>query len=167
MVDGNLQGLNILIVEDNIHFRTLLTTILKHGGVSEIREVDNGDDALEVLQGFNADLAIVDWKMEGMDGLECVRRIRRDTPLEAEWRKIPVLMVSSKAGGTLPAMARDAGVNDLLPKPISPRTLIGALIEVLERPTAFIDSSAYVGPDRRRIQQDFGGMEKRTESLSV
>ena len=161
MANVDLRELRILIVEDNVHFRTLLRTILQHLGVKEIRETSDGSEALRMLEDFPADLAIVDWKMDGMDGLECIRRIRRDG--NPETRHIPVLMVTGYGDDPMPAQARDAGANDLLVKPISPKSLMKSLYDVLLRPGAFIETNAYVGPDRRKLEGEFDGSERRTE----
>ncbi len=159
MPDRDLTGLRILVVEDNFHFRKLLVTILDHIGVKEVREADEGREGLRILGDFAADLAIIDWKMDGMDGLECVRRIRRGGNGGA--RRIPVLMVTGYGDDEMADRARDAGANDLLVKPISPRSLMRHLNGVLDRPGAFIETDAYVGPDRRRLAAEFDGGERR------
>ncbi len=159
MQDRDLSGQKILVVEDNFHFRKLLVTILGHIGVAEIREASDGREALEILKTFAADLAIIDWKMDGMDGLECVRRIRRDE--ETGTRRIPVLMVTGYDENQVMERARDAGANDILVKPISPRGLMRSLGQVIEAPNAFIETEDYVGPDRRRLKAAFEGTEKR------
>ena len=162
MPDVDLRELRILIVEDNAHFRTLLRTILQHLGVKEIREAPDGQSALRTLDEFPADLAVVDWKMDGMDGLECIRRIRRGE--NSDTRHIPVLMVTGYGEDPMPQQARDAGANDLLVKPISPKSLMKSLYEVLLRPGQFIETRAYVGPDRRKLEERFNGTERRAET---
>ncbi|GAB6053163.1 response regulator [Magnetospira thiophila] len=166
MYDKDFRDRKVLIVEDNIHFRTLLKTILSFAGVKAIQEAEDGLEALEILQDFPADVAIVDWNMERMDGLEFVRHVRRE-PSHQPRRRIPVLMVTGNGGTPCYTAARDAGVNDLLQKPISPKTLMKALGDVMDDAMAFIDTAAYVGPDRRRFQMDFGGMEKRQVAPSA
>lgn len=76
--DFNISQLNVLIVEDNLHFHTLIRTILQALGVECVEEARDGAEAFEVLSSFDADLAIIDWKMDGLNGLECARRIRND-----------------------------------------------------------------------------------------
>lgn len=161
MTQRDLHDLKILIVEDNIHFRTLLLTILWHLGIRDIREVSDGQSALEMLEDYDADLTIVDWKLEGIDGLETIRRIRQSS--EEGIRRIPVLMVTGYGEDPLPAQARDAGANHFLVKPISPKSLMKSVFAVLREPTTFIETPAYVGPDRRKLEESFSGLERRAE----
>jgi len=58
--------LKILVVDDNIHMRKLVTTILQAFGVVQIYEADSGDRAWTVLRESNPDVIVLDWVMEGM-----------------------------------------------------------------------------------------------------
>jgi len=79
------------IVEDNVHFRTLIHSILQALGVTSLEEARDGSEALEVLGDQMPDLVILDWKMDGMDGVECVRQIRA---LSGPNRFVPIIMVT-------------------------------------------------------------------------
>ncbi len=153
------SGINVLIVEDNLHFRTLIRTILQTVGFENVEEARDGTEAFEVLSSFDADLAIIDWKMDGQDGLECVRRIRTDE--DSPNRFLPIIMVTGYTEDSLAMASRDVGVNDFLGKPISAKSLISRIISVFEDKRDFIDSADYFGPDRRRRVQEFMGAERR------
>lgn len=144
-----VKDLKILVVDDNVHFRTLLRTMLEALGVRWIEEAADGAGALAMLRRFPADLAIMDWRMDHLDGLECVRRIRRD-PGSAD-RFLPVLMVSGFADAELAHEALDSGVDEFLAKPISARSLVATIEKVLEDRRPFVEiEGGYFGPDRRR-----------------
>lgn len=143
----DVTTLNILIVEDNVHFRTLIHSILQALGISNLEEARDGSEALEILSSHDPDLVILDWKMEGMDGVECVRQIRT---LKTANRFVPIVMVTGYTESSLKKQARDAGVNDFLGKPISPQSLLGRIVSVMEKPLPFYETNDYFGPDRRR-----------------
>lgn len=161
MTSAEFSQLKVLVVEDNLHFRNLVRSILGAIGVPTIEEARDGAEAIEVLNSFAADLAIVDWKMDGVDGIECVRRIRAG---DAESnRDLPMIMVTGYTEPGLLREARDAGVDDVLAKPISAKSLMSRIMSVMEKRRKFIDSDDYAGPDRRRAEHDFDGDNRRQE----
>lgn len=157
----NLNQLSILIVEDNLHFRNLIRSILEALGVPRIEEARDGAEAIEVLRDFPADVAILDWKMDGVDGIELVRRIR--TNEDSPNRFLPMIMVTGYTEASLIRSAHDAGVNDFLAKPISAKSLLSRISSVIESPRPFIQAATYFGPDRRRGQQPFKGTCRRKQ----
>ena len=159
MSDLDLSQLKVLIVEDNLHFRTLIRTILQALGVESVEEARDGVEAFEVLSSYDADLAIIDWKMDGLNGLECARRIRNDE--DSPNRFLPIIMVTGYTEDSLARDARDVGVNDFLGKPISAKSLMSRISTVLEDKRSFIDTPEYFGPDRRRQHQEYLGEERR------
>ena len=154
----DVTKLNILIVEDNVHFRTLIHSILQALGISNLEEARDGNEALEILGELSPDLVILDWKMEGMDGVECVRQIRA---MDGANRFVPIIMVTGYTEPSLKKKARDAGVNDFLGKPISPQSLLGRIVAVMENQRPFYESDDYFGPDRRRKNRKHEGAERR------
>ncbi len=72
----------ILIVDDQLGIRLLLTEVFKKEGY-ETNQASNGVEALALLEEYKPDLVLLDMKIPGMDGLEILRRIRRiDTTLK-------------------------------------------------------------------------------------
>ncbi len=154
----DITALSILIVEDNVHFRTLIHSILQALGISKLEEARDGSEALDILGEQSPDLVILDWKMEGMDGVECVRQIRA---MEGDNRFVPIVMVTGYTEASLRKQARDAGVNDFLGKPISPQSLLGRIVSVMEKQADFFESDDYFGPERRRKDRPLEGPERR------
>ena len=131
MSSVDVSQLKILIVEDNVHFRTLIRSILIALGMTNLSEAEDGVEALEILSDQTPDLVILDWKMEGMDGVECVRQIRS---LDGANRFVPIIMVTGYTETSLMNQAHDAGVNGFLGKPISPQSLLGRITSVMDNP---------------------------------
>lgn len=161
MADLDVSGINVLIVEDNLHFRTLIRTILQTVGFECVEEARDGAEAFEVLSSFEADLVIIDWKMDGLDGLECARRIRTDE--DSPNRYLPIIMLTGYTEESLASAARDVGVNDFLGKPISAKSLMSRIVSVFEDKRVFIEGEDYFGPDRRRRQQELMDRERRKQ----
>ena len=65
--------------------------------------------------------------------------------------------------------ARDAGVTEILAKPITAHNLFARITEILERPRAFVRCDGYFGPDRRRRQEAdmYGGPWRRADDLQA
>lgn len=154
----DVTQLKMLIVEDNVHFRTLIHSILQALGISDLEEARDGSEALEILDELTPDLVILDWKMEGMDGVECVRQIRT---LNGVNRFVPIIMVTGYTETSLKKEARDAGVDDFLGKPISPQSLLGRIVSVMDNRRPFYETDGYFGPDRRTKAERHNGPEQR------
>jgi DNA-binding response OmpR family regulator len=159
------RRLNVLLIEDNVHFRLLLRTVLTSMGMDAIREAYDGEHALSLLREAPADLLILDWKMAPMDGLSFVRKLRRCPG--AMKPEVPVLMVTGHADDYLRCQARDAGIDGVMAKPVSAKELITQIGAVLSSGAAFIRGETYVGPDRRcNAIPGYTGPERRRGRIS-
>ena len=117
--------MRILIAEDEVTFRSLLAAVLKKNG-HEVVETENGAEAWDALQRPDAPrLAILDWMMPVMDGLEVVRRVRA---LQND-RPPYLIILTAKGKKTDIITGLDAGANDYLTKPFDAGELL-ARIEV-------------------------------------
>lgn len=143
-----IDRIKVLVVEDNQHFRMLVRSILEALGVRDIEEARDGAEAVEMLQSFPADLTLIDWKMDGVDGLECVRRIRAGRG--GVNRFLPIIMLTGYTEDKLMQDALLAGVNRFLGKPVSAKSLYSRIVSVMSGPQVYIETEAYFGPDRRR-----------------
>jgi len=129
--------MRILIAEDDLTSRTVLVEVLKKQG-HEVAAAVNGTEAWAALSQPNASaLAILDWMMPEMDGLEVVRRIRA---LQTD--RPPYLIILTAKGEKADIIAGlEAGANDYLSKPVDPGEL-RARIEVGRRMVAMQDALA-------------------------
>ncbi len=157
--------LKILVVDDNIHMRKLVTTILQAFGVVQIYEADSGDRAWTILRESNPDLIVLDWVMEGMSGIEMVNMIRANPASPNPF--VPVIMLTGYTSAEHVREARDAGINEFIAKPVSVKTMMQRLIAVIEHPRPYVRTPAYFGPCRRRRgDADYRGPERRSASPS-
>jgi two-component system chemotaxis response regulator CheY len=152
--------LKVLVVDDNPHMRRLVSTILHAFGIVQIVEAPEADTAWKMLREQNPDVAIVDWMMEGMTGLDLTKMIRTSTATPNPF--IPVIMLTGYTNVERVQQARDAGVNEFLAKPVSVTAILTRLTSVIEHPRPFVRTKVYFGPCRRRHgQEDYKGTERR------
>lgn len=118
-----------LVVEDNDRFRELIVFVLKSIGATDIVEARDGREAIDSLRTFNADIVVMDWKMEVMDGLEWTRQIRAG--VHAIDPQTPVILLTGQVSRESEAAGYAAGVNLFMGKPISLRKLQRGLTQVL------------------------------------
>lgn len=151
----SLELLNVLVVDDSPHMRTLVKAVLFSLGCKTVVEAEDATAAEAILQQFPADLVICDWNMPTLDGIAFVRRLR--TGEESRNPYVPVIMMTGHTQRERVFTARDAGVNEFLAKPISAKSLYQRIRAIIERPMDFIRAETYCGPDRRRkqIELDF------------
>ena len=148
MPSVDFASLAVLIVDDNRHMRTVVRTILEAMGIKQIREAADGADALQKFALFPADLIICDRVMQPMDGVELVQRVR--TGAESPNPYVPIIMLTAHTEVARIVEARNAGVHEVLAKPISAKALAERIAALFENPRPFIRSAAYFGPTQRR-----------------
>jgi len=143
-----LQALTVLLVDDNQHMRAITSTILQSAGIRRIREVADGAAALEVMRDHPVDLAIVDFNMFPLDGVEFTRLVRNSP--ESPNPYLPIIMMTGHSEKARVMEARDAGVTEFVVKPITAKAIFDRIQAVIFRPRAFVKTDSYFGPDRRR-----------------
>lgn len=155
--------LKVLVVDDNVHMRRLVATILRAFGVHDIYEAENGERGWELLRANNPDVVVLDWVLDGMSGLDLARMIRTDTHAPNPF--VPIIMLTGHADASHVVLARDAGVNEFIAKPVAPTAMMMRLVAVIEHPRAYVRTGAYFGPCRRRRTHDeYPGPERRAEA---
>ncbi|HUC04251.1 MAG TPA: response regulator [Acidimicrobiales bacterium] len=116
----------VVIAEDEAIIRLDLKEILTTAGYDVVGETGRGDEAVTLVQEHRPDLAILDIKMPGMDGIRAAREITAR-------HQVAVLLLTAFSQRDLIEEARDAGVSAYLVKPFQPRELLPAVADVLAR----------------------------------
>ena len=114
-----MTDLNILVVDDEEHIRELLLLVLENAGM-KADAVATAEEAQRYLTQVSVDLLILDWMLPGISGVEMTRRLKNDIRYNA----LPVILLTAKAERNDRIRAFEAGVNDYITKPFSPRDLI-------------------------------------------
>jgi AmiR/NasT family two-component response regulator len=112
--------LRILIAEDETIIRLDLRDVLERAGHEVCAEARDGEEAVALAQAEQPELAILDVKMPGLDGIEAARRILAERP-------IPIVMLTAYGQEELVARAVEAGVFGYLVKPFRETDLLPAI----------------------------------------
>jgi CheY-like chemotaxis protein len=149
-MNERLSALKVLIADDNVHLRTIVASILAGIGITKVRECSDGAQAIRCLKDWSPDIAIVDFRMKPIDGVEFTRHVRNapDSPKP----ELPIIMLTGYADKSRVFEARDAGITELIVKPVTVRALLERINAVIYRPRHFVRTSRYYGPCRRRRQ---------------
>lgn len=142
------DNLHVLLVDDNQNMRVIASTILKSAGIRNVHEVHDGAAALQTLREQSIDLAIVDFNMFPLDGVEFTRLVRNSADSVNPY--LPIIMMTGHSELARVQEARDAGVNEFVVKPITARAVLSRIQAVIFHPRPFVRSETYFGPCRRR-----------------
>ena len=120
------KPVRVVIAEDEAIIRLDLKEILEEENYEVVGETGRGDHAIDLVRDLNPDLAILDIKMPGMDGLTAARTIAGE-------RLAAVLILTAFSQGDLVDQARDAGALAYLVKPFQTSDLLPAIVTALGR----------------------------------
>jgi len=124
------MGASLLVVEDEPAMREMVAESLREAGY-EVREAQDAASAWKSLRASRADLVLLDWMLPGASGYEFLRRLRREgAPAE---REVPVILVTARAEEPDRVRGLDAGADDYVVKPFSPRELRARVRALLRR----------------------------------
>jgi two-component system phosphate regulon response regulator PhoB len=147
----------VLVVEDESAIAELIALHLRHEG-HEVVLAASAEEGQAAVDGALPDLVLLDWMLPGQSGLQLARRWR----LDARTRALPLIMLTARADESDKIVGLDAGADDYLTKPFSPRELMARIRAVLRRraPQA-LDEAVEVGglrldPATRRVSATVG-----------
>ena len=131
-----LRGAKILLAEDEYINRVLTETILKQLGV-DVTSVTNGREAVDEACAGEYQLILMDVQMEGLDGLEATRLIRKHESKHGGHVNIIALTALAMTGDREKCL--QAGMDDYLPKPVQRNELIAVLAQFLTKRVLVVD----------------------------
>ena len=118
----------ILIVEDEAPQIEVLRYNLESAGFRTVVAMD-GTEAFEALENHKPDLAIIDWMLPELSGLDVCRHIRA----HAEMQRLPVIMLTARGEESDRVLGLDSGADDYIVKPCSPREIVARVQALLRR----------------------------------
>ncbi len=120
-----IENRTILLIDDEPQIRRVLRTSLSSQGAN-VLDVQNGEEALDILRREPVDLILLDLNMPGMGGLDTCRAIRKG------W-DVPIIVVSVRESDRDKVEALDAGADDFVSKPFSFDELMARIRAALRR----------------------------------
>jgi two-component system phosphate regulon response regulator PhoB len=142
----------ILIVEDEPAIRDLLAINLRHAGFEPLHAPDAASARAQIDAAL-PDLVLLDWMLPDQSGIEIARKLRSDT----RTREMPIIMLTARSAESDKLGGFDAGADDYVTKPFSPRELVARVRALLRRraPEATDDPVEVAGlrlePDTFRV----------------
>ncbi|MHB8681921.1 MAG: ANTAR domain-containing response regulator [Acidimicrobiales bacterium] len=147
------MGKRVVIAEDEAIIRLDLKEILESEGYEVVGETGRGDEAVELVGTHHPDLAILDVKMPGLDGIEAARRISAE-------HRTAVLILTAFSQRNLIEDARDAGVAAYLVKPFQRNELIPAIEVAIAR----FEEHRAIEDEHARLSSEVASLEDKLET---
>ncbi len=121
----------VILLADDVHlFLEQYCPFFKRKGV-EVLTATDGAQALQLIQTKHPDIAILDYFMPQMTGAEVCRQVKADPAL----KHIPIVILTSERRPDVVTQCQAAGCEEILFKPISPKTLLDKAVDLLALPT--------------------------------
>ncbi len=142
----------ILVVEDDTHIADVITKNLESAGFS-CHTVPEGGRALAEMAEWHPVLVVLDLGLPGMDGLEFIRRVRRDS-------HVPILVVTARSAEGDKLLGLELGADDYVTKPFSTAELVARVRALLRRSTLTEAGQPIeilglkIDPGRRTVERD-------------
>jgi two-component system alkaline phosphatase synthesis response regulator PhoP len=150
----------ILVIDDEPSITKLVSAYLKPEGY-EVFTASDGNAGLKAARAFKPDLIILDIMLPGMDGIELLSRLRRESD-------VYVIMLTAKTEETDKIVGLTVGADDYVTKPFSPRELVARVKAALRR----IEAGAGSGGERsvlsfRHVRMDVGARKVSVDEKPV
>lgn len=157
----------ILVVDDEQNILNLVTAYLRPEGY-EVKTAVDGRIALQLCRAFQPDLLVLDIMLPGMDGLELLAQLRRESD-------VYVILLTARSEETDKLVGLAVGADDYLTKPFSPRELVARIKAALRRlqsgnlPESQVMQFAHlrIDPAARRVWADGQEVELTTTEFDL
>jgi two-component system alkaline phosphatase synthesis response regulator PhoP len=150
----------ILVIDDEPSIVNLVTAYLKPEGY-EVHTAMDGPSGLKAARAFKPDLIILDLMLPGMDGLELLSRLRRES-------QVYVILLTAKTEETDKVVGLSVGADDYMTKPFSPRELTARVKAALRRiQTAATSGSEMSVLSFRHLRMDIGARKVSVDEKPV
>ena len=118
----------ILVIEDEPAIQELISATLQHAGYRTMAAF-SAEEAVALVSGTLPDAVLIDWMLPGMSGIQYARRLRG----EERTRDLPIILLTARSEEQDKVNGLEAGADDYLTKPFSPRELVARIKAILRR----------------------------------
>ena len=116
----------ILVVEDEPSIQELIAASLQHAGHRVLR-ADTAEDAMLLVTETLPDVVLLDWMLPGMSGIQYARSLRS----AERTHDLPIIMLTARSEEHDKIAGLEAGADDYLTKPFSPRELLARILSLI------------------------------------
>ena len=152
----------ILVVEDEPDIRKLVRYHLSQESFKVI-EAEDGERALKLVQHEKPDLVVLDLMLPGLSGLEVCKLLQA----KPDTARLPILMLTAKAGEADKVIGLEMGADDYLAKPFSPRELVARVRAILRRVNFAAQAEQLSTYDKGGLKIDFATYEVFARGKSI
>lgn len=124
----DMAAAQILVVEDDLEIQELISVNLARAGYRVQRAAD-AETAQNLVNSTLPDLILLDWGLPGLSGVDLMRRLR----INPRSRELSIIMLTARSEERDKIVGLDAGADDFITKPFSPRELLARITAVLRR----------------------------------
>jgi DNA-binding response OmpR family regulator len=143
----NFSNVKALLADSDREILQILGQTLRGFGLTSQVSAEAGEEAKEYLKGGKFDLLIIEAVLRDMKCSDLIRWLRLETTNPN--RLIPIIVLTGYTQLGMVEAARDSGANIIVKKPFSPPVLFDRIAWTAHARRAFVETEAYVGPDRR------------------
>jgi DNA-binding response OmpR family regulator len=152
---GVASARSVVVIEDEVPIASAIAARLRSEGY-RVEVAHDGPAGVEVCEGLEPDLVVLDLMLPGLDGLEVCRRIQHERP-------VPVLMLTARDSEADMLVGLDVGADDYMTKPFSARELVARVHALLRRvdrlageavPSLVRIGDVEIDPSTRRVRRD-------------
>lgn len=174
-----LERVQVLVVNSSEKAGKLIKSLFQQLGFTHVVVAHSAAEAVFMMRQVRVDMVLVDAQLyttkqehsvepewESLNGIEFVRRLRH--AITSPNRFAPAIVLSDTFTEQDIRRARDAGVNELLMKPLSAKDFCERVTQIFDKPRNFVTAQDYKGPcRRRRAVAPEDGTERRTREVRV
>jgi DNA-binding response OmpR family regulator len=157
--ESRFEDLSLLVVDEDRGYAGILIQELRAIGLTRAMRAKSPKDALQAMHASPVDVVITEWYPQFVAFL-------RDADKHPNPR-IPILVVTEHVQASEVIAARDAGVNEIMVKPVSTEILAAHIRDAVDGRRPFINAPGFNGPDRRRRTAEFKGPERRGQGAQA
>ncbi|WP_339375774.1 response regulator [Calothrix sp. NIES-2098] len=168
----SIDGLRLLVVDDNDDARSLVTFILKEYQV-QVQTARTVDEAIEIIQDWKPDVLISDISMPGKDGYSLINWIRNQEAKQGGF--LPAIALTGYVYPEYRIKAIDAGFEEVISKPFHPDGLIATIAKLVQKSNAqrivkqeqskFVEQSLLLRIESQQLAEQVQQARKKTQYL--
>ena len=142
-----LPDLFVVHAEGNAFVRSMMREILLRVGLKQLYEAGDAEQLLKFLSGRAPDIVILDWNCPSISGQDAIRLIRN--PELSPSPRVPVITTMTQPTREAVLRAAEAGANEVIAKPFSPKVIWQHLQGIVQGPRSFQQSNGILVPAAR------------------
>ncbi len=143
-------ALDVVVIDDNPSMLYILKTIINAFGVRQTRIFSDGESALQEMAASPPNIVITDWNMQPINGYRLIREMRREG--NEELNLVPVIMLTGYATRNLVEECIEAGVQQFMSKPVSPKSLLKRIQWVIKDARELVLHDGYYNYNESALQ---------------